>query len=398
MIKENYDVIIVGGGPAGSCTAKFLAENNIDVAVFEKRPSIGSEKRCAEGLSLGTIKIIEEKIGKIPERCIAQIIDGAIVYSPDGNEVNIDFKENTGAILERKIYDKWLATVASKKGAFIQTKTDVVDILKNNGYITGVKIEVNGEEAEINSKIVVGADGVESTIARKAGLNTTQTLQNIDSGFQYEMSNLNLRDPLKIELRFGNDIAPRGYLWIFPKGDDIANVGIGVANTDKSAKYYVDKFIKENPNIFSKASIIEVNAGGIPVGGLLDDMVLNGFLTVGDAAHQVNPIHGGGLKEAVLGGKIASDVIIKAFEKQDFSKKSLSIYNTIWWKERGNALKKVENLKNAFEKLSDDELNSLAHKLTGDDLIEFSRGNRIVKLGKILMENPSLINIAKKLL
>ena len=166
----------------------------------------------------------------------------------------------------------------------------------------------------------------------------------------------------------------------------------------KSAKYYVDKFISENPNIFSNASIIEVNAGGIPVGGLLDDMALNGFLTVGDAAHQVNPIHGGGLKEALLAGEIAANVIIESIKKQDYSKKFLSKYNKIWWKERGYALRRIEKLKFAVEKLSDKELNNLAEKLTGDDLVDFSRGNSLFKLGKILMKNPSLIGIAKNLI
>lgn len=397
-MKDQYDVVVVGGGPGGSSAARTLAENGLNVLLLEKRPSIGSEKRCAEGLSIGSIKMIEEKVGKIPKRCIAQLVDGAIIYAPNGKEVLIDFGKDAGAIMERKIFDKWLAAQASRAGAYVQAKTEVTDVIKEDDFVKGVVAKFEGETYRIGAKVVVAADGVESTIARKAGLNTTNKLINIDSGYQYEMSNLNLRDPNKIEIFMGNEIAPRGYVWIFPKGKDIANVGIGVAMTDKPARYYLDKFIENNPKIFSKASILEVNGGGIPVGGFLKNMVLNGLVIVGDAAHQVNPIHGGGMKEATIAGMIAGEVIAKAIEKGDVSQKSLSEYNERWWKQRGKKLQKVQGLREVVEKLSDDDFNMLAESLTGEDLMEFSRGNKFFKLGKLLIKRPNLIALAKKLL
>lgn len=399
MIKEKYyDVIIAGGGPGGLATAKILADNDINVIVLEKRLSIGSEKRCAEGTSLNTLRMIEKKIGKIPGECIAQKINGAIVYAPNGEEVLIDFGKEAGAVLRRKFYDKWLAIKAASSGARIYTKAEVLDVIKENNYVTGVKVRHDGKILTLMSKVLVAADGVETTIARKAGLDTTHKPSCIDSGYQYEMANLKLRDPLMIELMFGNEIAPRGYVWIFPKGKDVANVGVGVANTDKPAKYYLDKFIEEHQDIFSRASVIEVNAGGIPVGGLLKNMVLNGFLAVGDAAHQVNPIHGGGIKEALIAGDIAAGVITKAIREKDYSQKRLSEYNKIWWAKSGHSLKKVERFRNFIEKLTDKHLNKIAKAVDGDDLVAFTRGKNYLVLLKIFAKNPTLIFLLIKLI
>jgi digeranylgeranylglycerophospholipid reductase len=396
MINDSYDVVVVGGGPGGTSTAKHLALLGHSVLVLEKRQEIGAPKRCGEGLSVATA----EMIGEIPQNCIAQKIDGCKVYSPDKRCVLIDFGvKSTGYVVERKVFDKWLAYEASRAGATIIAKSEVTDVLKKGQQIVGVKARICGSpEIDIHAKVVVAADGIESTIARKAGLDTTNKLVNVDSGFQYEMANLKLDDYKKIYLFFGNDVAPRGYVWIFPKGPDVANVGIGTALAEKSAKEYLDKFIRENPEIFGKASIIEVNSGGIPVGGFLDNMVLDGFIAVGDAAHQVNPIHGGGMKEATVAGEIAAKVISGSVKAGNVSEESLSEYNKLWWDDRGKKLKKVERLRQVVEKLSDNDLNMLAKALTGDVLIELSRGNKLTTLAKVMMRNPRLIKLARHLL
>ncbi len=394
MLKSEYDVVVVGGGPAGSSAAKNMALKGLRVAMLEKRQEIGAPKRCGEGLSLATMEII----GNIPERCIAQAINGSVVYAPNGKRVVADFGKDSGYVVERKVFDKWLAAEASRAGAHVQANTEVRDVIIEDGFVGGVVAEHAGVVRNIKAKIVVAADGVESTVARKAGLDTTNSLTNMDSGYQYEMSGVRIPDPKKIHLYFGNEIAPRGYVWIFPKGRDVANVGIGTALAERPAREYLDRFIEGNPDMFRGAGVLEVNAGGIPVGGLLENMVLNGLVAVGDAAHQVNPIHGGGMKEGTIAGRIAADVINRCIRKGDVSKEALSEYNRIWWEERGRKLKKVEKLRETVERLSDQDLNMLADSLTGEMLIELSRGNKLRALAKILMKRPSLVRLARHLL
>jgi len=388
------DIIIVGGGPGGSATAKFLAERGYDVILYEKRQEIGAPKRCAEGISLGGLERL--KLNP-PANCIRQKINGARIYAPNGKFIEIDYGKDSGYILERKIFDKWLAEEAARKGAKIQAKTYIKEVLKEDGKIVGVKGEFIGKEFSEKCKVLVAADGVESKISKIAGLNTTCNPLLVDSGIQFEMTGIEIEDPKKIYLYFGNKIAPRGYLWLFPKGKDVANVGIGIiGNSEVPAINYLKKFI-ESKSELRKGSILEVNAGGIPVGGFLKKMTLDNFLVVGDAAHQVNPIHGGGIYEAQFAGRIAAEVIDEALQKRDTSEKQLNKYNIEWWKQRGIYLRKVEKLREVVEKLSDDDFNYLAENLTGEDLINFSRGSGLKTLGKLLMKRPNLIKFAKAL-
>ncbi|MBU3896551.1 MAG: NAD(P)/FAD-dependent oxidoreductase [Nanoarchaeota archaeon] len=395
MLKNEYDIVVVGAGPGGSITAMHLAKKGFKVALLEKRQEIGAPKRCGEGLPLTADEII--KLG-VPDFCKRQDINGAIVAAPNGKTITVNMGKLAGHVVERKDLDKWLAFEAARAGAYVQAKTEAIDVIKENDYITGVRVSYENEEHDIKCKILVAADGIESVISRKAGLNTTNQLLDVESGFQFEMANVKIDDPMKLQLFFGKDIAPRGYIWIFPKGKDIANVGIGIAPSSESARYYLEKWIESKPEIFGNASIIEVNAGGIPVGGLLENMVLNGFATVGDAAHQVNAIHGGGLHESTTAGRILAGVIERCIKKNDVSQEALSEYNKLWWEERGNRLQKVQKLRELFDKLNDADMNTIAGSVNGDDLLNLARGSKAIGLGKLLLRNPRLLGLMKHFL
>lgn len=392
-MEDKYDVIVIGAGPAGTVTARKCAEKGLNVLVLEKRAEIGAPKRCAEGLGHPDLVRLGYT-GK--ERFIAQTIKCGLFVAPNGKSQELPGKTGGGYILERKVFDKFLAYDAAKAGVKIYTKADVIDLIKKNRIITGVRVIYNGEQRDISGKIIVAADGVESKISRLAGLPTKNTLSSIDSGHQYEMANIDLEDSHKSIFYFGNEIAPRGYIWIFPKGEHIANVGIGIGgNSDKSAKYYLDRWIKSQPHI-NKGSIIEENSGGIPIGAFLKSMTADNFLAVGDAAHQVNPLHGGGLAESSHSAELASKVIVDAIESGDTSNAALDSYNRLWWDKRGKGLQKTEKIVKLAEKLTDAELNMIPESFTGKDIVDIVNG-KIHKVINILLKNPRLAILAKHL-
>jgi digeranylgeranylglycerophospholipid reductase len=322
---------------------------------------------------------------------------GASAYAPNGKKITVDYKGPEGWVIERKVFDKWLAKKAVQAGAKVLAKTDAISLIKKDGKVSGVTLESSGKRWNVSAKIVIAADGVESKIARDAGIDTTLRLVDVASGVQFEMAGVEI-DPDRIELYFGNEIAPAGYAWIFPKGKKEANVGMGVRKpwAKKTALEYLNDFVNSHPGL-KKGSIVEINGGGVPVGGLMENMVTDNFMVVGDAAHQVNPIHGGGISESFVAGRIAAQVAAQAIRKGDCSKKALSEYNRIWWKERGEKLQKLVKLREVTESLKDEELNWLAGYLTGEDLIDFARSSGLKKLGLILMKKPRLIKLAKKL-
>ena len=385
------DAVVIGAGPAGTACAKKLAEAGFSVKVFDKRAEIGSPKRCGEGLSEAS----QNFVGKIPDRCIARKIRGARLYAPDGRYLDAILTEG-GFVLERKVFDKWLAEEAIKAGAAVQANTFVSGLLKDSkGCYCGVKAEFMGNEFEEKSRIVVCATGAESPIRNQA-LGVYSKVNLIDTCIQYEMTNVDMVNDL-IHIYLSNVLAPRGYVWVFPKGEHRANVGLGIVPQEKKPGVYMEEFMKQHPEI-SKGSIIEVNAGCVPVGGMVKDMVTSGFVLCGEGANHVNPIHGGGIKEAVISGQMAADVIAECLKKNDVSKKALSKYNDVWWEERGNHLKRVEKLRETLEKLSDQDLNDLVDALKPEDIIEFARGAKLSVLGKVLMRKPRLVSIARHLL
>ncbi|MBI2173025.1 MAG: NAD(P)/FAD-dependent oxidoreductase [Candidatus Aenigmarchaeota archaeon] len=390
LIKNEYDVVVVGAGPAGSTAAERCAEHGLSVLLLEKRQEIGAPVRCGEGVSE---KNMDELGMKLPNHVWRQRILGAYVYAPNGKEIKIRGEKTNGYILERKAFDKWLAENAAKKGAMVVTKATVHDLIieksadaqgKEVVTVKGVKANIGGDDFEIRSKVVVAADGVESMTLRKAGIRSQKKLHLVDSAFQYLMTNIKNREPEMIEIWLGEKITPRGYIWNFPKGQDSGNVGIGVGGIwyGKTAKEFLDEWI-ETQDWLKDGKIVETVCGCVPVGGLWKDMTGNGILGVGDAVNMVNPIHGGGIAESIFGGRIAGDIIGWAIKKGDVSKNTLNVYNERWEAERGQKLREVERVREMFEKMSDDEMNILSDVLSGEDLEDLARGKNVVKLATL---------------
>jgi len=215
-----WDVIVIGAGPAGLTAARVAAENGLSVLCLDKKQEIGIPVRCAEGMGLGIFK--NQNIPIKQEYCVWPI-EGAALYAPSGKKVEIRFPETSGYIVERRIFEKFLARWAAKAGAKIKVKSNVVKAERNNGKVK-VFYEHFDEMLEEEAKIIISAEGVEAKIARQLGLNTTNNLNDIDSGFQYEMAGINFDEPELIHLYFGKEVAYRGYVWIFPKGKNEANV------------------------------------------------------------------------------------------------------------------------------------------------------------------------------
>ncbi len=398
--EEEFDVVIVGAGPAGLKCGVELAKNGIKTLIVDRKQQIGSPKRCGEGLSERWFKFLDIKISK---DWVKQKITGVVVYSPNKKYIEIDTEKigRIGYIIERQQFEKRLAEEAVRRGAKIMLKTNVIDLIKENGYVKGVVAKYFNETIKIRSKIVVAADGVDSRIPRIAGINTAMNPYEFASGFQYEMANVALYNPNYIEIYFSSRYAPGGYVWIFPKGEDVANVGLGVRNAKKSAKYYLDLFIKENWEKFKNSSPIEINAGVVPVTKPVDKLISNGLVIVGDSARMAHPLHGGGIGISLEAATIASEVIKEAIVSKDYSEKFLKKFEEKWYETRGKELLKAYRFRRFLERLNDEQLNTLADIFIDDPklILDIVHGRKIETFLKLITQKaPKLLKFAASLL
>jgi len=393
MKEERYDVVVVGAGPAGSTTAKKAAEHGLDVLLIERNQEIGVPVKCAEGVSKEIKKFVTPD-----KRWICAEVKGANIYSPDGTKVVMSGEkmEEVGYVLERRLFDKFLASEAARAGAEVRVKTVAYGLIKENGYAKGVYVRGMDEDKRISARVVVGADGVESRVGRWAGIDTRLPPHNICVGAEYLMCNIEPNRDYS-EFFVGSEIAPKGYAWIFPKGGDCANVGVGIGGDTSGEKHraldYLKAFARDK---FPDGKVVAEIYGAVPLSGPLNETVVDGLILVGDAARQVNPITGGGITYAMYAGEIAGDVIAEAVQENDVSKKRLAKYDTKWRKEFGKRLDTGLKGKEFCFNLSDEDLNTLAHSIADERITELTPWALLTALIK---RNPRmLLGLAKMLL
>ena len=377
------DVLVIGAGPAGSTAAKHAAMGGAKVIVIDKKSEIGTPKRCAEGVSKDGLK----KLGIEPSpRWIAREATGVRMVSPKGTAVNLTEDKvklpEAGYVLERKVFDKFMAMDAGRAGARIMVKTLATGMRREDNQVV-VTVESMGHEMEIKAKIVIAADGPESRVGRWAGLKTALKPKDMESCAQFEMAGVQMAEPDCIEFHFGS-VAPGGYAWIFPKGDDIANVGLGVLTTitDKTAYEHLLEFVESNPAT-KNAQPVELNVGGDPVGGLLKKKVADNVLVTGDAASMVNPLTGGGIISGMLGGRIAGQLAAQAVADGVYSHENLKVYDKLCEDELGDEFKKYLKAKEYLLSLSDEELDEIADVFKDSDFETINTAEMVKKLVKI---------------
>jgi len=389
-----YDVVVVGSGPAGCVTARFAAEAGAKVLIIERRAEVGVPVLCGEGVSrkIDDWDMLEGK------RWIAGRMDGARIYSPDGTMVKLsaDMAGNeTGYVVYRDIFDQELARRAVKAGVKIMMNTMAIGLLKEKDKIKGVKAKSFDEEFDIEADIVVGADGVESKIGQWAGINTVLKPMDLETCAQYTLTNVDCKDAY-CDFYLGKEIAPGGYIWVFPKGKDVANVGIGIlASLSESgmAKKLLDKFIEGDPR-FKKSHPIRFLAGAVPVSNPVETVTDN-LILVGDAARHVDPITGGGLTHCLEGGKIAGEVIGKAVKQKDFNKETLIEYENRWEESFGQKIKRNYLVKEILLDMDDKTFNYLAHELKDVKFDEISTHGLVKEVAKKLPVSTKLKALIK---
>jgi len=394
-----YDVVVVGSGPAGTVTARFAAEAGVNVLIIERRAEVGVPVLCGEGISR---KIDEWNIIK-GTRWMAGKMEGARIYSPDGTCVKLSAERagnETGYVIYRDVFDQELARLAIEAGAELMTNTNATGLIKEKGRIRGIRAKHFDEEIEIEADIVVGADGVDSKIGKWAGIDTTLKPEDLETCCQYTFANVKNLDSY-CDFYLGKEIAPGGYIWVFPKGKGIANVGIGIlASLSEAgmAKKLLDNFISKDPR-FKNAHPLRFLAGAVPV-ALPVETVRDNLILVGDAARHVDPITGGGLTHCLEVGKIAGEVIGKAVKEKNFSKEFLSEYETRWKEAIGKKMKRNYMVKEIMLDMDDKTFNMLADSLKDykfDELSTFSLIKALVKKHPtLLMKLRPLMKVAKE--
>ena len=388
--EYNYDLVVVGGGPAGSSAAFAAAKKGIKVALIEKENSIAETVRTS-----GVTWIESVKEFGIPENCYNPIKNFSFV-SPN-NEVTISDSVATAAVLDvRKTY-RWLSNEAEKMGADIFVKTNINEVIKNEeSDIVGVSgIGVNGK-ITFHSKVIIDATGFTSTISKAMGY--VRQWERFGAGAEYEAKVENA-DSETWWLMVGQEYTPTGYAWIFPLGNNIVRIGVGVGKPESNVdptqrlKDIIGKKLGPIKNL-GKITPIEFHYGLIPNDGLSRKTVFNNLILVGDTAGQANPLVLEGIRYAIKFGRVAGEVASNAIKNNKTDEKSLYPYEENWKNAIESKINSAGKVQDRWIGLSDEEWDKeldIINELKTEEFLDFIKADfGLSNMVKLAMNHPKL--------
>ncbi len=345
-----YDAIIVGAGPAGTCAAIYGNRLGLKTILLDKS-HFPRDKTCGDALSGKSVKVLDDLglingINKLNGAIIKRIIFGNPKHSEC--ELLLDKSLNKkhiqhGYVIPRMIFDNYMFQQAKKVSEY-EEGFKVNDLIFDNNSVVGVKgTSKDGKLKEYRGNIVFGADGPNSIISKKTGL-YNMDMENTAIGIRCYYENVkDLTD--QIELHYVKEMNP-GYFWVFPAGENRANIGVGLLKSIvkkegmKLSDIMMDVINSDNfKERFKDAVPMEKHKGwNLPIGSIKRENHGDGFLLLGDAAGLVDPFTGEGIGNALVSGKIAAEIAAKAKQKNNFTKRYLKKYDQDLWAYLGNEL------------------------------------------------------------
>jgi digeranylgeranylglycerophospholipid reductase len=380
------DVLVVGGGPAGLVAAWQAAalDSGLDVMLLERDRAIGAPVRCGEGVgSRGVGEFISPEGASWVSRRISRVI----FWAPDGTEVRVA-EGDVGYVLDRTRFEPALAAEAGRAGAELRVGTEATGMRRDGDEWVVTTAGPRGEET-IRTRMVIAADGVETMVARWAGLDTRVPARDMESCAQYVVSNIEF-DPDAIYLHFGDRVAPGGYAWVFPKGVGVANVGLGIVAKHGAGRPARDWLHAYLDTFFPTGVRTAYTVGGVIVHTTIARTVADQLIVCGDAAHMVNPLSGGGIVNAMKAGRLAAETTVAALQAGDTRAAFLQRYHERWMELLGEDHLRFYRVKEQLAKFDDDFYNRLARTVNGIAPAKRTL-NRI--FASALMQHPTLLPV-----
>ena len=387
---HHYDLVVVGGGPAGSSAAYVAAKNGIKVALIEKEETIAESVRTS-----GVTWIQNIKEFGIPDNCFNPIKNFS--FCSPNNTVTISDTVARAAVLDvRKTY-RWLAEEAKKAGADIFVKTNVNEVIKNEeNDIVGVMATNPDEKMTFLSKIIIDATGFPSTVGKAMGF--VKQWKRFGAGAEYEVKVEHV-DSQTWWLMVGQQYSPAGYAWIFPLGNNIVRIGVGVgkpeSNVDPKQRLKELMNSKIGPiKDLGNITPIEFHYGLIPNEGVSRKTIFNNLILVGDSAGQANPLVLEGIRYAIKFGRLAGEVSSNAIKNERTDESALSTYEEKWRKEVESKINSAVKVQSRWIGLSDEEWDrelDIIKELSSEEFLDFIKAEfGLSNMVKLATHHPKL--------
>ena len=348
----SYDVVVVGAGPAGARAAQTAAEHGLSTLLVEWRPEIGLPVQCTGLLSLRGFEAAgvgdEVKLG--PMR-------GVYTYGPRGQSIPLESPRIQAYVMDRDRFDCEMVRNAQNAGAEAHVRARAIGYEPGDPATLRLRFD-DRDEAEVEGRIVIGADGPKSDVARWAGLKPPQKrIVASQVTIPYELD----RDDY-VEVHLNRRVAPNFFGWAVPSTPGRARVGLGTDDGGRT-NALLERWLAER---FGSPEILERFGGEIPIGPA-ERTVADGVMLVGDAAGHAKPTSGGGIYIGTSCGRIAGEVAAAAIAADDVSSRQLEAYERRWRERFERELSFGMLVHRALCHLSDDDLNGIFDRVAGDD-------------------------------